>query len=222
MARETTAAEMLAEKRRKMPPDLAELDFRLHQDLVWLNLTWLEYKLLFATSAERVALMNHTAARFFARYEELVWHDTMLGLCRLTDPVKTGPQENATVRRLSALIPNPELAAKVETGSLECVQATEFARNWRNKRLAHRDLQHALNPSENPLLQANRSLVEDALRRLADLLNVIELHYENSTTTFDRIIVYSGAEELLHYLALGRDANQERILAGESPKRGRP
>ena len=150
-----------------------------------------------------------TAARFFARYEELVWHDTILSLCRLTDPPDTGSHKNATVARLSGLIADAELAVKVEDAANACVESTAFARDWRNRRLAHRDLAHALDPEAAPLSQATRGLVEAAMERLAAVLNIVELHYENATTAFDTVIVSAGAEELMRVLALGQ-ATKER------------
>ena len=193
-----TAADFLAAKRQKLPGDLADLHSQLGQDLTWLHLNWQEFKRLFAVSEKHVALLNATAPRFFARYEQAVWHDTLLHLCRLTDPPQSVGRDNLTIRRLIPLVTDSTLAARVKLEVEEAVRNTEFARDWRNRRLAHRNLAQALEPELYPLALASRAHVEAALASLCKVMNSVELHYKNSTTSYEHVIVYdSGADALL-------------------------
>lgn len=211
MAEVHTAAEMLAAKRQKMPGDLADLHFQLGQDLNWLHINWKEYKRLFTVSEKHVALLNATAPRFFVRYEQIVWHDTLLHLCRLTDPPKSVGKDNLTIRRLIPLVTDSTLAERVNLEVEEAVQNTEFARDWRNRRLAHRDLAQALEPQLYPLALASCARVEAALESLCKVMNSVELHYENSTTSYEDVnVADSGAEALLYYLSSGLDADESR------------
>jgi AbiU2 len=216
MAGTRTAADLLAAKREKMPADLADLHFQLGQDLTWLNLNWQEFKKLFAINDKRFALMNVTAPRFFARFEQTVWHDTLLHLCRLTDPPQSVGKDNLTIRRLTTLITDLALAARVTLEVEDAVLNTEFARDWRNRRLAHRDLAHVLEPQLYPLAPASRADVEKALASLSTVMNSVELHYENATTSYEHVIVSdSGAEALLYYLSSGLEADEARKKEGQ-------
>lgn len=216
MAEARTAADLLAAKRQKMPGDLADLHFLLGQDLTWLHLNWKEFQRLFAASEKHVALLNATAPRFFARYEQAVWYDTLLHLCRLTDPPKSVGKDNLTIRRLMPLVVDSTLAARVKLEVEESVRNTEFARDWRNRRLAHRDLAQVLEPQLHPLALASRAHVEAALASLCKVMNSVELHYENSTTSYGHVIVNdSGAEALLYYLSSGLDAHETRKKEGK-------
>jgi hypothetical protein len=47
------------------------------------------------------------------------------------------------------------------------LKATEFARDWRNRLIAHRDLDIALSTATTPLKDASRAQVKDALASLA-------------------------------------------------------
>ena len=211
-----TAADLLAAKRQKLPGDLADLHSQLGQDLTWLHLNWQEFKRLFAVSAKHVALLNATAPRFLARYEQAVWHDTLLHLCRLTDPPQSVGRDNLTIRRLIPLVTDSTLAARVKLEVEEAVRNTEFARDWRNRRLAHRNLAQALEPELYPLALASRAHVEAALASLCKVMNSVELHYKNSTTSYEHVIVYdSGADALLYYLSSGLDAEETRKKEGK-------
>ena len=121
-----------------------------------------------------------------------------------------------TIKRLIPLVTDSILAARVTHEIEEAVRNTEFARDWRNRRLAHRDLAQVLEPQLRPLALASRANVEAALASLCKVMNSVELHYENSTTSYERVIVAdSGAEALLYYLSSGLDADETRKKEGK-------
>jgi hypothetical protein len=64
----------------------------------------------------------------------------------------------------------PELQSLIETAA----QKAAFARDWRNRRIAHRDLNVALQQSSTPLAPATRAGVRECLAAIAAVLNVIE------------------------------------------------
>jgi hypothetical protein len=156
MSPSETQEQRLAAKRQKMPRELADLHWHLEDELTLLHLSWNEYEMLFATNQKRVDLLNTTAPKFFVHFEDLAWRETLLHLCRLTDPPKSTGKNTLTVLRLPSMIDDAKLKAKVEQETAEAKQATEFAQNWRNRRIAHRSLEHALNPQLKPLATARR------------------------------------------------------------------
>ena len=140
MSPSETREQRLAAKRKMMPRDLADLHWHLEDELTWLHLSWNEYKTLYATSQKRVDLLNATAPNFFVHYEDSVWRETLLHLCRLTDPPKSVGKNNLTVLRLPSVIDDAKLMAKVQQEAQAAAQAAAFARDWRHRRIAHGSL----------------------------------------------------------------------------------
>jgi hypothetical protein len=204
----------------KMPSDLFDVHAQISDDLVFLCLHWKEYKKLFATDQNRIDLLNATAPNFFAHLDDLVWSTTMLGLCRLTDPPKSVGRDNLTVRRLPRLVPDSILASKVQDEVGAAVDSAEFARDWRNRRLAHRSLELLKNPHLAPLASATRAGVEGSIDLLCKVLNTISVHYDGVHHDFNGVVTaFEGSEALLFYLSSGLEAEQVRKA---DAKRWRP
>ena len=199
----------------KIPMPLAELHQQLSDELTWLCLHWKEYLKLFATNDRRTALLNATAPNFFVHFEDLVWHSTMLGLCRLTDPPKSAGKDNLTVTRLSSVVPDTAVAKQVEREAGAAVKATSFARDWRNRRVAHRSLDLLKNPRLNPLAAATRTDIDAAIKAVAEVLNTLNHHYAAIHHDFQGIVAaYEGSEALLYFLSSGREAEEARRRDG--------
>lgn len=193
--------EVLARHRAQMGDALGELYFHLWKDLVWLHLSWREYRVLFGTSEETVELLNSVAPRFFYNLDYLMWHDALLRLTRLTDNPKSRGKENLTIQRLPGLIADAELRVKVDALVAGAVSATGFARDWRDRHLAHRDLSNTTAPEAHPLAAASRATVEEALKSLRDVLNCVLGHYEDTMAVYDSpMLGVGGAFSLLRAL----------------------
>jgi hypothetical protein len=98
------------------------------------------------------------------------------------------------------------------------VKATEFARDWCNRLIGHRDLKLALQQPTTPLADASREDVKKALKAIAAVLNALVAHYLGSYTAFDFAAPLGGAVSLLYVLGIGsreRTARGERLAAGK-------
>jgi hypothetical protein len=212
-----TREQRLEAKRTKMPLALADLHWHLEDELTWMHVTWKEYLELFAANDRRIDLINATAPNFFVHYEDMVWRDTMLNLCRVTDPPSSVGKSNLTIRRLAAAVDHAGLKTKVCTEVEAAVKATEFARDWRNRRIAHRSLDLVLNPQLKPLANASRRQVEDAFTAIEIPMNSIGTHYEGVHHDFAGVITaFSGSKALVYFLSSGLEADQVRKGAGTS------
>jgi hypothetical protein len=98
------------------------------------------------------------------------------------------------------------VVASVETA----VGKAAFCRDWRNRYIAHRDLNLALNKPATPLEPASRDLVNEALSAIAKVLNAVESHYMDSNTQFVGGLTTGNAESLLYFLAAGLRAEAAR------------
>lgn len=132
----------------------------------------------------------------------------------MTDPVKTAGKANLSVRALEAAVTDAGLKAKVTAAVKQALLASEFCRDRRNRRLAHRDLALALATGAEPLKPASRLMVKEALSALSEVLNVLTWHYFDSTTIFDLDLRVGrwpgGAMQLLHFVDMGMEADRTR------------
>lgn len=141
------------------------------------------------------------------------WDDTLLSISRLTDRAGKGAQQRLSVQQLPALIEDPEVREEVKEKMDMAVEKAKFARDWRNRRIAHRDMSHALDPQARPLAAASRQRVEEALEALGEVLNTINRRLRDSTSLFDLADPVGGTESLLYVLRDGLAAKRERDQA---------
>lgn len=192
-------------------PDLGPVFHALYNDLAWLHVVWQEYRELFADSEARVDLLNRAAPLFFYIVQEALWEDTLLGLCRLTDRPEPGGKSALTLRRLPLLTSDARLRTVLEALVDKAVKSTEFARDWRNRRIAHRDLFLSVSEEAAPLAGASRLLVEEALKAVDAVMNAVYSHYRSSDLSFKVTVPADGAEALASVIRDGLSAYDARI-----------
>ncbi len=196
MAEERTAEETLAAYKAAMGERRGAVYYALYCDLVWLNARWHEFRDLFASGAETIALLNRHGPFLFKAVQDTFWEYTLLTIARMTDPARTAGNENLSVNLLVELIDDPDLKTKANDALAICMEKAAFAREHRNKRIAHRDLGHALKEAPVPLGGVSRAHVEEMLKALEELMNLVQLHYMSSTSIY-RLLGVNGAESLL-------------------------
>jgi hypothetical protein len=223
MSRNHTAEEVRAAKRAAMPGDLGELHYLLWNEVAWLHMKWKDYRALFASSSGRtIELLNQAAPVFFRHLQDTLWEDILLHICRLTDPPETMGHANLTLRRLCPLVAEPQLRAEVEALTREAKKKSDFARDWRNRHLAHKALPPLDGSSSTPLATASRQHVEEALEAIRIVMNRIESHYENGTVAYEHCLESpQGVASLLYFIEKGLAA-QKREDEALLSRRSRP
>lgn len=208
---ERSPEEIRTENVKRMGDGLGSQFSALWQELCNIHVEWQEYVVLFGTSRERIELLNKSAPAFFHMIQERFWDATLLSISRFTDPSVMARRTNLTVTSLPALISDTELKAKVQHLVDVAKEKTSFCREWRNRRIAHNDLQLALDATAAPLPEASRHLVNEALKSLSAILGEIEAYYEKGySTDYTDIVIMNGAEDLLYILHEGVTAQSER------------
>ncbi len=177
MAEELTAEELKARIVAAMPKPLGELYYALHNEIVWVHLKWNDFRGLYAASQEVIDLLNEAAPAFFHRLQWLMWGDVLLHLCRLTDKPNYGPKHTLTIRRIASDITDLQLKRALAAQAEIANEKTEFAREWRNRRLAHQELPPLDGGPFKPLPDASRQHVEDALASIRDTISILANHY---------------------------------------------
>jgi hypothetical protein len=219
MSQSRTADESKQDYVQLMGEPLGKIFHALWQEMAWLYTKWGEYVALYGTKPGRIDLMNKSAPRFFRIVHDSLWEETLMHIARLTDPAETGKtekKENLSIQRLLLMVPDETLKQSLEEKIETAKGKSEFCRDWRNRRIAHIDLQLAIEDGINPLQPASRVAVKEALSAIADVLNTVTLHYNDSTTRFDVPNGYGGGESLLHVIDDGLKMDEERAMRIQS------
>ena len=206
MSHYRTHEEVRDEYVQSMGSELGELYHELSDELTWLHMKWGQYRELFGKDPARIDLLNIVAPFFFGVLSRTLFEDILLHLARMTDPARSFGKDNLTVHKLPELIVDPTLRIDVELALGRVNLTCDFARQWRNRRLAHSDLLTARNPQLLPA--ASRQCIEDALATIRELLNRLELHYRSSEVGYEFTNEPGGAELLVYYLENGLESEE--------------
>jgi len=210
MTRDQSPEETESEYIKLMGEDLGKIFHALWQEVAWLFAKWGEYVELFGTKPSRIELVNKASPLFFGIVQDSLWEDVILSIARLTDPPKTAGKENLTIRRLPELVTSVDLKTGLDQLIQFSIQATDFCRDWRNRRIAHRDLQLAIESGITPLKKASRKRIKDALLSIVNVLNAVTLHYQDSVNLFIFPKGHGGSESLLYIIDDGLRVAEER------------
>lgn len=205
-----TADETKARNITKMGEALGTQFSALWQEVARLHWKWSEYLEIFGTSQERIDLLNKAAPSFFRMVQDNFWEDILLHLARLTDSTQSLGKANLTLLNLPALVTDPLTSAAVRRSVEIAKDRTGFCRDWRNRRIAHKDLHLGINGTAKPLEPASRASAREALRAVADVLNAVEEAYMGSETHFEVGTGAGGGISLLHILYDGVRAKEKR------------
>jgi hypothetical protein len=212
-----TAEERKAHNIEKMGDALGNQYSELWHQVAIMFVNWLEYVDIYGTNPERVKLLNEAAPMFFHRLQNDLLDSTLLHICRVTDPSKVAGRDNLTIRNLPELVADAKVQQSLKDAVDKAIKVTQFARDWRNRQIAHLDLQLALKQPATPLAEASRKQIREALDAIAAVLNIIAAHYDDSYTGFDLTARHNGAGVLLYILEDGvkeREKRAERAKAG--------
>jgi len=193
-----------------MGDDLGRLSHELTTEEDWLRDKWAVFRELFERGQERIDLLNRTAPNFFWSLHKLLFEDAMMHLSRLTDPPMSFGKPNLTVKRLPASISDPKLKASVEAAIDDLAKSCEFARDMRNRWLAHTDLKAARSEHPSALPAVMPEDIARALQCLRAVLLLIEEHHRMPPTLISPD--WWGAEALVHRLQIADRAEAERAL----------
>lgn len=217
MSRRQSGEEIEQEHLQTLGPTLGPLYHALDNEVIWLHAKWLEYRKLYAESQERVDLLNETAGFFFQLIKDVLWKDILLHIARLTDRPEIGKSENLTLRRLPDVVPDQCLADELQKLVDDALARSQFARKWRNKRIAHKDLSLAIDDKASPLPGVSRAHIEQALASFRRILNRLHASYLGGAVAYERFSTNRDADALLHHLAVAarfEERQRQRLKEG--------
>jgi hypothetical protein len=163
-----------------MSPDLTRHFEELDNEFVWLCIRWVNYRQLFAVSADQTDLLNRAAPAYFGTTQRILEDDLLIGVCRLTDGLQAAGRDNLVLDRLIVGL-NPSTDSSLMTDLRNRLMQVNTAaaplRLHRNRRVAHVDLNAAIAPLTNPLPPYSRQTLGDALSLISEFLNRFRAHF---------------------------------------------
>jgi hypothetical protein len=228
VASQKTAEEVRQTFTSKFPPGAGELAHWLWNDIARLHMNWRNYRDLFAADQATIDLLNRIAASYFSMTDRTLRQDTVMRICRITDPAfsdRAHKRPNASLRHLflrtSESLP-ADLKTRVE-GSLSTLdELSAPVRDLRDKRYAHSDVDEVLQFKTEPLPGISRQQVEAVLGGIRETFALLEVHFLESETAFDHPSQTNDARKLLHHLrqAEAYEKVQKIVLAERFGIRG--
>ena len=188
------------------PLPVKEVYDLLKTEVTWLHGRWICYRQLFAQSEARINMLDECASAFFFIIQDVLFDEVQICLCKLTDPANTGKIDNLSLEQLQLRLEvhgDSGLSVKnrILLDALQ-TQATPF-RTWRNKQLAHLDLQTSMQNRANPLPGVSRKMIDDALSLIGEYLNAIEIFYNDNEYGYENFIMGSDGNQLISILKYG-------------------
>ncbi len=163
--------------------------YMVRNDFIFLKREWKVYRSLFGTNPERVNLLNEVSGQFSWLLERTLFESVVLGLCRITDPPETGQgdkiKENMTIGRLRRHIEPREDCQKLKFAEFikKIDNAAVFARDWRNRKIAHND--YFIRTGAKPLKDASREKIAKLVDAIETCLKWLHVEFLETELSFD-------------------------------------
>lgn len=199
--------------------DFGSMLFALYNEIIWLTFQWIEFKELFGTKESRIELMNEVAPFFFFAIQKVLRENLMLGISKITDPVKSCGKRNTTINAIPMFIKDNNFKNELEKDIKEILDYSSFCRDWRNRWIAHLDYELATHKQNaKPLELTTRQKLKFTIEKLQDFYHKIESKYFNSRTGFEFLSSHNEVIFLLHAIENGQyfsKMKHEKKISGE-------
>lgn len=203
-----------------LPASIKDIFEELQNEITWLHGRWMIYRQLFGHSPKRIDLLNKCASVCFGIIQNVLKDEVQLSLCKLTDPARTGKQENLSLKTLQEHVEklgDQILIASSSNLINEIYRKCESFRIHRHKRLAHFDFTTAMKGDFSLLPPTSRQMINEVLTLIQKYMNTIEIHYCKHETHYEPFLDHDGDElvAFLKYGVLFEELSDEQNVSGE-------
>ncbi|SYZ72745.1 conserved hypothetical protein [Candidatus Zixiibacteriota bacterium] len=194
--------------KQDFPQHIRPLYDLLNREVIELNMHWDIFKQLYTGRSLLIDLLNESAPVFFGKLQTILLDDIILAISRLSDPAKSGNNENLSLKKMKEGLDAKgydDLKEKLARRIIEIDSKCESFRRHRNKRVAHRDLTAKVRPLEENLPDIKVGDIEAAILNINGFLNDVEANYNDlSSCVYDHVITpYLGfVDGLIHKLKM--------------------
>ena len=189
-------------KEKVFPEEISEIFEKLRTEIVWLHGRWIIFEQLYATSPERVDLLNETASSFFHILQTVLIDDVLMYIGRLTDKPETGRggvNKNLSLGQVILALDReqyPELLTRLDAKLEQINTLSEEIRLQRDKKLAHYDMPIALKKTTTPTITFNA--IKDTLKTIREFMDECELYFLDSETAYEALVMPADGQALIN------------------------
>jgi hypothetical protein len=187
-----------------IPSDIDEIYTPLFHQVSHLHAKWEIFCQLYASGNEIIELLNFSSGGFFRVCQDVMAYDTLLNITRLTDPKQTrmgkNVRENLTLERLASSIDGgqfPKLKDDIERLLADSMNKCDFARELRNKLIAHNDLSTNLHHRAALISTATKRNIEDALESIRHVMNSVSSYFNGGIVVYQVASMNSDGNTLI-------------------------
>jgi hypothetical protein len=173
-----------------------ELAHELYREISKLYLILEQCRQLYS-NAETVSVLNKTASLFFRVVQSQFFDALILGICRLTDKEKIGTRKNLSINAIHSLIEDSQLKSEVIALCDQAVSVSNFAREHRNKRISHLDLEHYKSRGSSPLDTATFAKIENSLKAIEAVIDLVFSRVFKTANQYKFINLQGSADMLV-------------------------
>lgn len=176
----------------------------LEKEFVQLRYRWTIFLQLFDSGEENIDLLNNSGSNVFQLLQKLLIDDTMLTLCRLSDPEKSAGKENASIYNyIKKASISLEKQTQVDALLAELEKHMKTIRDTRKWAIAHSDLAIKLEKEVSPRVTYDH--IESSIDVFHQIFNLLS----GSSSDYVPHIPYGcDGNKLLAVLAQGHSKNQ--------------
>lgn len=189
-------------KQNLLPEEIYDIFEKLKTDIVWLHGRWIIFEQLYGISQERVELLNEIASTYFRITQDVLLDDILIRIGRITDKPIMRNNENLSLGQIILRLDKnkySELIARLETKLKNIESLSNTIRTYRNKRLAHQDIDIALKRVES-LPAVTFSAIKDTLKAIRDFMNQCELYFNHSEMAYEAFSMSADGKALINRL----------------------
>ncbi len=188
-----------------MPESIKDIFNELKNQVIWVHTKWENYRQLFEASDTRLRLLNKCAHAFFLIIHNALIVDVLMSLSKLTDPAGKRKRKTLSFEQLQKQVKKNGdwgLASKLSEILGKLKEKSEEIQNYRNKRLAHLDLDITLKRAK--LDNITVKMIEEVLALAGEYMNAIEGHYYQTEVLYEGgISSYGDGDALVAILKDG-------------------
>jgi glycyl-tRNA synthetase beta subunit len=186
-------------KPSKIPKDIYAVYEALYQEVCSVHEKWGIFCHLYEEK-ETVHLLNSSAPGFFRICQDALVNEVLLAITRITEPKQIGRKHNLSLEQLLSSIDERKysvLRSRAERLLKKAETNSAFAKDVRNRRIAHSDFQTKLELGAEPLAKVTRKRIEGALEAICNLMNEVHEYFEDSSVVYETILLSDESSMLL-------------------------
>lgn len=194
--------EILGNYQKALGTEFGEVYFHALNEWCELWVIWNQFESLFGHCEERVDLMNKAGGGFFYFVDKLFFQSVLLAVCRISDHPESQGKPNLSLRLFQNFMDTDRQKADMKTLLEKLKSGTEFARDWRNRHIAHNDLKLRLGRAQQ-LENATRKSVKDAIESAHKVLAYVSVEFLQTDLSNEVVPELNDEMVMLHRLYLG-------------------